>query len=35
LVLLLQKNKIIWLSNPSISNVPDEGYSWNASCTLN
>ena len=32
---LLPKLWVIWLSNLSILRVPDEGYSGNASCTLN
>ena len=32
---LSQSFKIIWLSNLLIFSIPDEGYSRNASCTLN
>jgi len=34
-LLLQNTSKIIWLSNLSILSVCDEGYSRNASCTLN
>ena len=34
-MLLLRKFQIIWRSNLPILNVPDEGYSRDASCALN
>jgi hypothetical protein len=34
-ILLLRKFQIIWRSNLPILNVPDEGYSRDASCALN